>query len=65
MNKAILSTWRVLNLEIGKVTEKECWELLEHEKNNGRRVQVMLRLFGHANKLRTKRERGQLLKGAK
>jgi hypothetical protein len=58
-----LNTWRSLNRVLEKLTEIEAWEYLEMEKNGPARVQLLLRLYGRANKLRAQRERRAVLGG--
>lgn len=55
-----LATWRILNEKISELSEDDCWDLIEYEKNNKERIQVILRLYGRAGKLRGVRERHKL-----
>lgn len=60
-----LATWETLNTWVMELTEETCKELLELEKQNGRRPQFLLRIYGRYNKLRCERERGELLQRSK
>lgn len=55
-----LENWGALTSEIHKKGEAELWELLEREKLGLCRHSFVTRLYGRANKLRTKRESGEL-----
>jgi hypothetical protein len=56
-----LSSWVAMNEALKVLSEKDCWKLLEQEKNGRKRAQFMLRIHGRANKLRAERERRELL----
>lgn len=57
-----LETWKALNKKLENATEKECWDLLKKEKDGKNRPQFKLRIFGRANKMRTERERKEILR---
>jgi hypothetical protein len=60
-----IENWRVLNKKISKLSEKKCVELLSFERAAGNpRLMIMLRLYGRINKLRTQRERHELMQEA-
>lgn len=56
-------TWRDLNAILNQAGEKECQLLLEVEKKDKKRVQFMTRIYGRLNRMRTERERLELMKG--
>lgn len=58
-----LSSWVAMNEALKTLEEKECWKLLQKEKDGRKRAQFMLRIHGRANKLRAERERRELLGG--
>ena len=57
-------TWRKLNENLKTLDELKVLEMLEHERQNDRRVAVLERLHQRYNTLRVARERIELLKGA-
>lgn len=59
-----LQTWLLLNEELRSMTEEQCWALLRKEQQGKKRIQYMLRIFSRANKLRTERERAEIVTGA-
>ncbi len=58
-----LYTWRSLNVVLEKLDEEAAWDLLRQEVEGPARVQLLLRLYGRANKLRAQRERREVLGG--
>lgn len=60
-----LRSWTSLNSVLHALSEEECWALLRAERGAARRPQVLLRVYGRANRLRTQRERRDLLEEAK
>lgn len=62
---ALLGNWTQLNLVIMQLTEKEVSELLEHERNTRGRLRVMLRIYNRFSKLRSLREKKELVKDVK
>ncbi len=54
-------TWAELVRRLEKADEATCWKLLEWEKAHGKRAMFLLRIYGKANKLRSDRERKELL----
>lgn len=56
-----LESWRALNANLNSLSEKQAWELLETERAGHCRVQLILRLYGRANRLRAYRERKEML----
>lgn len=57
-----LLSWALLNQKLVTATEKECKELLQREKKGERRISFLLRIYGRWNKLRTTRERNEIMK---
>lgn len=57
----VLANWADLNAHLGTCDEAQCWALLAAEKQGKARIQFLLRIYGRANKLRTKRERQDLI----
>lgn len=56
-----LATWLALNEALRTYSEEDCWKLLAAEQADKRRPNYLLRIFSRANKLRTDRERAELL----
>lgn len=56
-----LATWLGLNEALREYDEQQCWKLLAAEQAGKRRTNYLLRIFSRANKLRTDRERIELL----
>lgn len=54
--------WKEMNAKLVAADERGCWEMLKEEKLAARRTYFLLRIYGKANKLRTLRERAELLK---
>lgn len=65
MSKQInyLETWATLNEHVQTLGEEELWDLLEKERKGEARTQFLIRIYGRYNKLRTIRERKELLAG--
>lgn len=61
--KELLENWSVLNKGLHKLNEEDLIKLLQAEKKGKRRVQFMIRIYGRFNRLRTERERSELLGG--
>lgn len=58
------SSWLALQTKLMNATEKECEELLAQEMRlTPVRVQYRLRIYGRMNKLRTERERDEIING--
>ena len=57
----VLANWADLNANLGGCDESQCWALLAAEKQGKARIQFLLRIYGRANKLRTQRERQELI----
>lgn len=57
-------TWKTLNSALMDMNEQECWDLIEEEKKGQCRINFMLRVYGRAQKLRSQREQGELLRHA-
>lgn len=55
-----LDTWAALTSEIDKIPEADLWILLEKEKKGACRHSFLTRIYGRANKLRCRREAGEL-----
>ena len=64
MKKQLLN-WVTLNEDLHYLTEVECWALLKAEQKGKKRLQFLLRIYGRANRMRTQRERNELLTPAK
>lgn len=60
----VLKNWEAVNIFMLSATEKEAAQLLEAEKVGAARLSVLMRIYGRFNKLRTRRERSELLKGS-
>ena len=57
-------TWRHLNDQLSTMTEQQVLDLLNDERQNGKRASVLARLHQRYNTLRVARERAEILKGA-
>jgi hypothetical protein len=55
--------WAELNTALPKVSEKECYDILNLEFTSKKRPSFLLRIYGRLSFLRAQRERDQLLKG--
>lgn len=60
-----LRNFRTLNAVLKCATEEECEILLTEEKQNERRHEFLVRIYGRMNKLRSTRERLELIQLAK
>lgn len=56
-----LENWSVLNENVQNLDEETLWKLLQRERKGEKRTQFLIRLYGRYNKLRTVRERKELL----
>lgn len=56
-----LQNWTNLNLALRSVDEVSAKKLLDAEKKGKQRIQFMLRIYGRYNRLRSDRERRELL----
>jgi len=56
-----LRTWATLNAHVKKLTESELSWLLQLELAGEARTQFIIRIYGRFNRLRTIRERKELL----
>jgi hypothetical protein len=56
-----LVNWRALSRDLPKLGEEELSQLLTYEKENKRRINFMLKIYGRYNKVREQRERNELL----
>ena len=63
LNQALVS-WGKLNQAIAELREDQVKALLDHETQNGKRPDIILRLHQRFNKLRVNRERAELLGGS-
>jgi hypothetical protein len=57
-------TWRRLNDQLSAMTEQQVLDLLNDERQNGKRSSVLARLHQRYTTLRAARERAEILKGA-
>lgn len=57
-------SWRKLNDQLSTMSEREVLDLLNHERQVGKRVTVLERLHQRYTTLRAARERVELLKEA-
>lgn len=57
-------SWRKLNDQLSTMTEQQVLDLLDHERQNGKRVTVLERLHQRYTTLRAARERAEILKEA-
>ena len=61
-----MRSWTELNDKLREATEKDCADMLTKEKKTkSPRLQFLLRIYGRFNKLRTRRERRELIGGLK
>lgn len=54
-------TWAETVRLLKKADEKLCWKMLKEEREGANRPMFLLRIYGKANRLRTERERKELL----
>ena len=57
----LLESWVELNKHINKLKEQDILDLIEAEKVGSSRSGFLTRLHGRYNKLRVRRERGEIL----
>ena len=57
-------TWRRLNDQLSAMTEQQVLDLLNDERQNGKRSSVLARLHQRYTTLRAARERAEILRGA-
>jgi hypothetical protein len=57
-------TWRRLNDQLSAMTEQQVLDLLNDERQNGKRASMLARLHQRYTTLRAARERQEILKGA-
>jgi hypothetical protein len=57
-------SWRKLNDQLSTMTEQQVLDLLNAEREHGKRVTVLARLHQRYTTLRAARERAEILKGA-
>ena len=60
-NATALASWLALNAFLKSATEPQCWELLKEERTGKKRLNYLIRIYGKANRLRSERERRELL----
>lgn len=60
-NLSMLRSWEALNTWLRSAKEEQCRQLLHVEKSSKRRSAFLLRIFGKYNRLRTERERRELM----
>lgn len=58
-----LQNWATLNNHVQTLDEATLTALLKQERKGQRRTQFLIRIYGRYNKLRTIRERNELLSG--
>ncbi len=58
----LLDNWMGLNAEVKTMSEDEAESLIQHERENRCRPNVILRLHGRFNKLRGIREKSELMR---
>ena len=63
-SEKLTTTWRSLNNELSRMSEKDVLMLLNEEREGAKRVTMLQRLHQRYNTLRVARERLELLKGA-
>lgn len=57
-----LTSWGMLNTTLMKMTDEDAiWSLLETELRTARRAQFALRIYSRYNKIRSSRERYEIL----
>jgi len=60
-----LANWGELNTLIMQLKEKDIHALLEHEKENKGRMRILMRLYNRFSKLRSTREKVELMSHVK
>ena len=60
-----LANWSELNTLIMQLKEKDIHALLEHEKENKGRMRILMRLYNRFSKLRSTREKVELMSHVK
>lgn len=60
-----LENWDMLNEHVKTLDEKAVKALIEKEKKGQNRPQFLLRMYGRFNRLRTARERRELMSNSK
>ena len=60
-----LANWSELNTLIMQLKEKDMHALLEHEKENKGRMRILMRLYNRFSKLRSTREKVELMSHVK
>lgn len=63
--QSLLKDWRLLGVEIMKISEEDVAKLYEMEKANRARLRVLLRIYNRFSKLRSIREKQELALSAK
>lgn len=58
----LLNNWNTLNASLMQLKEAEVAQLLSHERANKKRLTFMLRLHARLNKLKSERERVELVR---
>lgn len=61
MLEACLKDWRSVTQTSSMLTEEQLEQMLEHERNNQRRRNILVRLHQAYTRLRTTRERQELM----
>lgn len=56
-----MRTWRDINSNLSKYSEEEVFQMIQEERQTGKRISVLLRLHQRFCVLRTARERIELL----
>ena len=56
-----LVNWRSMTFDLPKLNEEELAALLAYERDNKRRINFLLKIYGRYNKVREARERNELL----
>jgi hypothetical protein len=59
--RQMLSTWRTVIESITKLSEEEAAQAIEFEQNGAKRRDIIMRLYGRYNRMRTERELRELL----
>lgn len=61
----ILKTWRSANAFLQSASEQDCLALLQYEQQNEDRYPMLIRVYHRFAKMRTQRERAEILSAHK
>jgi hypothetical protein len=60
ISQMALKSWRTLNAIVGSLTEEQLNKMLDHEKLNSKRLDIMLRIQQRLNAIEAARKIAQL-----